>query len=84
VLNAVAPQCATNSQFTRAFARAMWRPAVFPVPAAALQLVYGEERATAIVEGQKVVPKRTLQSGYKFLYPDLDSENFLDWLPFRN
>lgn len=69
----MAPQVITNAQFTRSFARAMWRPAVLPVPAAALQLVYGKERAAAIIEGQKVVPKRTLQSGYQFRYPDIDS-----------
>lgn len=73
MLNAVAPQCVTNAQFTHAFARAMWRPAILPVPAMALQLVYGKERAEAIIEGQKVVPKRTLQSGYEFRYPDIDS-----------
>ena len=73
VLNAVAPQTATNAEFASAFARAMWRPAVFPVPSAALKLVYGSERAAVITEGQKVIPKRTLESGYQFTYPDLAS-----------
>jgi len=72
VLNAVAPQSNTNEQFTSSFARAMWRPALFPVPAAALQLVFGSERAAVMVEGQNVTPKRTLESGYSFKYPNLE------------
>ena len=73
VLNAVAPQCPTNGEFTAAFAKAMWRPALFPVPAFSLKWLYGPERATALLEGQKVIPKRTLESNYEYLYPDLAS-----------
>ena len=71
VLNAVAPQTATNADFTAALARAMWRPALFPMPSAVLKLIYGSERASVITDGQKVIPKRTLESGYQFIYPDL-------------
>ncbi len=73
VLNGVAPESATNSDFTRAFARAMRRPAVFPVPSFVMNKVFGEERGKVILDGQKVLPKRTLESGYKFVYPDLAS-----------
>jgi len=73
VLNAVAPQTATNAEFTTALARAMWRPALFPMPSAVLKLIYGKERASVITDGQKVIPKRTVESGYQFMYPDLDS-----------
>ena len=73
VLNAVAPETATNADFTSALARAMWRPAVFPMPSSALKLIYGKERASVITDGQRVIPKRTLESGYEFMYPDLAS-----------
>jgi len=73
VLNAVAPQTATNAEFTAALASAMWRPAVFPMPSSVLKLIYGSERSSVITDGQKVVPKRTLESGYQFMYPDLAS-----------
>ena len=69
----MAPQAATNAQFTAAFAKAMRRPAIFPVPEQVLKSIYGAERARAILEGPKVIPKRTLESGYKFKYPDLTS-----------
>jgi len=71
VLNAVAPQTTTNAEFTTALARAMWRPAMFPMPSSVLKLIYGTERASVITDGQKVIPKRTLESGYQFIYPDI-------------
>jgi hypothetical protein len=71
VLNAVAPQSATNLEFTKAFGKAMWRPAFLPLPPFVLNAVFGAERGKTMAEGQKVIPKRTLEMGYKFLYPDL-------------
>ena len=73
VLNGVAPEPATNMDFTQAFAKALNRPAFFPVPGFMMQLVFGEQRAKVILQGQKVIPERTLKSGYEFEYPDLQS-----------
>ncbi|GAB1600070.1 epimerase family protein SDR39U1-like [Argonauta hians] len=73
VLNGVAPQPVTNLEFTQTFARAINRLAFFPVPSFVMNLVYGSERAKAVLEGQKVVPEQTLKSGYKYEYPSLAS-----------
>uniref|UniRef100_A0A131YFC2 Nucleoside diphosphate sugar epimerase n=1 Tax=Rhipicephalus appendiculatus TaxID=34631 RepID=A0A131YFC2_RHIAP len=73
VLNGVAPQVVTNAEFTKEFARAMWRPALFPLPKFVLDLAFSPERATMMTEGQKVIPKRTLESGYKYKFPDVQS-----------
>ncbi|XP_075524594.1 epimerase family protein SDR39U1 isoform X5 [Dermacentor variabilis] len=73
VLNGVAPQIVTNAEFTKEFARAMWRPALFPLPKFVLDLAFSPERATMMTEGQKVIPKRTLESGYKYKFPDVQS-----------
>ena len=75
VLNGVAPEIATNEQFTKAFgsAFAIKRPTILPIPGAVMNMVYGPERGKIILEGQKVIPKRTLELGYKFLFPDLKS-----------
>lgn len=73
VLNAVAPEESTNADFTAAFAAALWRPALFPVPGFVMHTALGDVRAKAILEGQRVAPKRTLEIGYKFIYPDLKS-----------
>ncbi|KAK3579008.1 hypothetical protein CHS0354_034805 [Potamilus streckersoni] len=73
ILNGVAPGTATNAQFASAFAGAMWRPAIFPMPSLVFNTVFGKERGKIILEGQKVIPKRTLECGYKYKYPDLKS-----------
>lgn len=51
----------------------MWRPAIFPLPTFVLNLAFSEERAKIMTEGQKVVPKRTLESGFQYKYPNIDS-----------
>jgi hypothetical protein len=38
-----------------------------------MEQMYGCERAKIILEGQNVEPKRTLESGYKYIFPDLMS-----------
>ena len=73
ILNAVAPESANNKDFTNAFAKAMFRPAFFPVPEFAVNLMFGPERGQMLLTGQKVIPKRVLDSGYVFKYPDLAS-----------
>ena len=35
-------------------------------------LVFGEESSVMITRGQKVVPRRTLETGFKFLFPSID------------
>ena len=55
----------------RDIGRALHRPAVSPVPAFALRLLYGE-MAEMVTEGQRAVPERTLAGGFQFRHPDLD------------
>ena len=71
VLNATAPVPVTNRDFTHALGRAVHRPTIFPVPAFAAALMLGEG-ATVLTGGQRVVPRRTLETGYAFRYPALD------------
>lgn len=71
VLNGVAPEVATNESFTKEYASALWRPAILPAPSFVFNLVYGHERAKLLLEGQKVIPKRTQELGYKFKFPEL-------------
>jgi uncharacterized protein (TIGR01777 family) len=71
VLNATAPAPVTNVEFTHALGRAVGRPTIVPVPAFAATLMLGEG-AVAITEGQRVLPKRTLATGYVFRHSELD------------
>jgi uncharacterized protein len=70
VLNAAAPNPVTNREFTRALARTLGRPALFPVPGFAGRVLFGEG-AMMLNEGQRVLPQRTLASGYVFRHPEL-------------
>jgi uncharacterized protein (TIGR01777 family) len=70
-VNATAPEPVTNREFSKALGRALKRPAVAPVPAFALRLLYGE-MAEIVTEGQRAVPAAALARGYVFAHPDLD------------
>jgi len=69
-LNAVAPEPVRNEEFTKVLARALRRPAVFPTPAFALRLLFGE-MATMLTGSQRVRPGAALQNGFHFSYPEL-------------
>lgn len=85
VLNGVSPHVITNREFTKELARAMWRPAFIPLPKFVLDLAFSHERAVMMTEGQKVIPKRTLESGYEYEYPDIKSAiHEVVWHPWNN
>lgn len=72
VLNGVAPaSTTTNAEFAKALGAALGRPAFIPVPSTVVQAVFGRERAIMLLEGQKVVPRRTLATGYQYSFPEL-------------
>ncbi len=70
--NACAPQTVRNAEFTRALARALHRPACLPAPAWALRLALGE-LSGLLLGGQHLQPRRALEAGYRFRFPDLDA-----------
>lgn len=70
--NATAPHPVTNREFARALGRALHRPAIIPLPAAALKLGLGE-MAGLLLGGQNAVPRKALESGYTFRFTDLDA-----------
>lgn len=71
--NAVAPGIVTNRTFIEAFARHLHRRIRWSVPERLVRFLVGDERSSILLQGQLVRPKRTLESGYAFRYPDLDS-----------
>lgn len=70
-VNVVAPTPITQGAFTAALGRALHRPAVMAVPAAALQLALGEAAVT-VLGSQRVVPRALEQLGYGFVHPTLE------------
>jgi uncharacterized protein (TIGR01777 family) len=72
-VNATAPHPATDGQLARALGAALHRPAVIPVPAAALKVVLGSEMADELIlGGQRVLPAVLQRQGYAFAHTDLD------------
>ena len=65
-VNVTAPAPATNAEFTATLARVLARPAVVPVPAAALRLALGQLADEALLAGQRVLPAALLSAGYRF------------------
>lgn len=72
VVNASAPNPATNREFSKALGRALNRPALTPLPGFVLDLKFGSEFGAVLRGGQRVLPKRTQQLGYEFKHPELD------------
>jgi uncharacterized protein (TIGR01777 family) len=72
-LNLTAPTPVTNAEFAKALGHAMHRPAVMPAPGFAIRLILGEMGDALILGGQRVVPRRAQELGYRFRYPTLDA-----------
>jgi uncharacterized protein len=70
-VNMVAPKPVTNAEFTGTLASVLSRPAVFPVPAFAAKLLFGQMAEEVLLAGQRVEPARLITSGYPFQYSDL-------------
>jgi len=71
-VNLTSPNPVTNSEFTAGLARAMHRPALFPVPAFALKIVLGGFSAE-VLGSKKVIPQALTEAGFTFDYPHISS-----------
>ena len=72
VVNATSPGPVTNADFSRALGRALHRPSWLRVPGFALRILFGEMADDMLISGQRVVPKRALEAGFAFKYPDAE------------
>ncbi len=72
-LNATAPNPATNKEFSRTLGKVLGRPSFMPAPGFALKLLMGEMAEALLLEGQRVLPKRALESGFQFKFPQLEA-----------
>jgi uncharacterized protein (TIGR01777 family) len=69
-VNAVAPNPVTNAVFTRELAAVLHRPAVLPVPAFALKILFGE-MSQILLGGQRVIPQAALRAGFQFRFAEI-------------
>ncbi len=72
VLNASAPDFVSMNQFAKTLGKVLNRPSIFRVPGFILKLAFGEA-ADVLLKGSKIIPKRTLELGFKFRFGDLEN-----------
>ena len=70
-VNAVAPNPATNAEFTKTLGTALSRPTIFPMPAFAARLALGEMADELLLASQRVEPAKLRASGYVFQHQEL-------------
>jgi uncharacterized protein (TIGR01777 family) len=70
--NFTAPGAVSNKEFTRTLGRVLHRPAVFTAPSFAVKLL-GQQADELLLSGVRAIPRRLLDSGFRFQYPQLES-----------
>jgi len=71
IFNLTAPEPVTNKVFSKTLGKVLERPSWFITPSFGLRLLLGDS-AQVVINGQKVLPQRTLETGFRFLYPELE------------
>ena len=70
-VNFAAPNAVSNREFTKTLGRVLRRPTIFPLPAVVARLAFGEMADELLLTPIRVYPKKIVESGYKFLHPEL-------------
>lgn len=70
IYNLTSPTPNTNYFFSLALAKRLERPCLFRVPAFVIKILMGES-SDLVLFGQKVIPQRLIDSGFKFTFPTL-------------
>ena len=71
-INVVAPQAATNAEFTTALGKVLRRPTVAAMPAWAVRAVFGQMGQELLLASTRVAPRRLTESGYQFRHGQID------------
>jgi hypothetical protein len=70
-INCTSPQPVRNRELTKSLGEALGKPTFMPsVPGFLLRLILGEF-GSVLLKGQRALPKRLLEEGYRFRFPDL-------------
>jgi hypothetical protein len=75
----VAPKPVRNAEFAKTLASVLSRPAIFPLPALVVKMLFGEMGEQLLLGSQKVEAGKLIASGYPFRFRDLRAslENLL-------
>jgi len=72
-INGTAPKPVTNKVFSKTLGKVLKRPAIFPMPAFVVKLLFGQMGEELLLAGQRVVPEKLTKAGYQFKYPQLEN-----------
>jgi uncharacterized protein (TIGR01777 family) len=71
VYNLTSPNPVRNIDFSKALAKLLDRPCWLPVPKLGLRVAVGEA-GIVLAGGQKVIPKKLMDEGFEFSYPQVE------------
>lgn len=72
-VNAVAPNAATNQEFTKTLGKVLNRPTFLPVPEFAIKALFGEMGETLLLEGTRAYPQKLLDAKFEFDFTNLEA-----------
>jgi len=72
IFNLSAPHPLLQKDFARILGKALRRPSWFPTPGFGLRMILGEMAEEMLLVSQRVAPKRLLEAGYRFFYPETE------------
>ena len=72
IINLASPEPVKMKEFCRVYGKVLRRPVWVRVPAFVLRLALGDMARETILVSQKIFPKRLLEAGYQFKYPNLE------------
>lgn len=73
VYNLTSPNPVTNDNFTKALGNVLNRPTFFPMPELIVKILFGEMGEALLLHGQKVLPKKMQEVGFKFRHPKIEN-----------
>jgi len=71
-INLVAPNPVTNKEFSKILAKSLNRPCIFNIPLFVVKLLFGQMGCELLAKGQKVIPQKLIDSGFKFEYENIE------------
>lgn len=69
--NIVSPNPVRNREFAHTLGRVLHRPAIFPVPALFLRVLFGEMAREVLLASARVYPERLQEAGFHWRFPEL-------------
>lgn len=72
-VNITSPYPVTQKEFAHLLAKALQRPLFFKTPGFLVKILFGEMGDYLLLKGQRVLPKRLSELGFKFTYPRIES-----------